>query len=206
MIDVLSDGLQSHRFDSIIETPRPSAPKPVHYVRVRGGLREHLRFFGAFDPSIARKRGIEAQAVRSAAKLEIVEIEPLGQEYRSLRHHHGHGRLHRQWRDQPQLLCPAEPPVHEPLGGPRFRNEAFLQEGRGDAPAGRIEPSRLPAERDQSRRKHRSLPADRAQARRHALDPGGPRREPPSGHDRDQGMRSSSATSTCSAGSPRNNW
>jgi DNA repair photolyase len=77
MIDVLSDGLRSLRFDSIVETPRPTAPKPVHYVRVRGGLREHLRFIGAFDPAITRKRDIEAQAVKSTASLEIVEIEPL---------------------------------------------------------------------------------------------------------------------------------
>ena len=78
IIDVLSGALRSLRFDSVVETPRPGAPKPVHYVRVRGGLREHLRFIGAFDPSIARKRDIEAQAVKSAASLEIVEMEPLG--------------------------------------------------------------------------------------------------------------------------------
>ncbi len=79
IIDVLRDGLHIYQFNSIIETVRPGAPKPVHYVRVRGGLREHLRFFGLFDPSIARKRDFEDQSVRSAAKLEIVEIEPLGQ-------------------------------------------------------------------------------------------------------------------------------
>ncbi|MGH8131560.1 MAG: PA0069 family radical SAM protein [Steroidobacteraceae bacterium] len=78
MIEVLSDGLRRLRFDSIVETVRPGSPKPVHYVRVRGGLREHLRFFGVFDPSIARKRSIEAQAVKSAASLEIVEVEPPG--------------------------------------------------------------------------------------------------------------------------------
>ncbi len=80
MIDVLSDGLRALRFDSVVETGRLDAPKPVKYVRVRGGLREHLRFFGTFDPSIVRKRDIEAQSVKSAAKLEIVEIEPLGRE------------------------------------------------------------------------------------------------------------------------------
>ena len=78
IIDELNSGLHSHRFDTVVETTRPGAPKPMHYVRVRGGLREHLRFFGAFDPSIARKRGIEAQAVKSTARLEIVEVEPLG--------------------------------------------------------------------------------------------------------------------------------
>jgi len=78
IIDVLRDGLHRTRFDSIEETPRPGVNKPVRYVRVRGGLREHLRFMGAFDPSISRKRDIEGQAVKSAASLEIVEIEPLG--------------------------------------------------------------------------------------------------------------------------------
>ncbi|MGQ0430335.1 MAG: PA0069 family radical SAM protein [Gammaproteobacteria bacterium] len=78
MIDVLTAGLRNLRFDTIVETPPRNGQKPVPYVRVRGGLREHLRFFGAFDPSISRKRDVQAQAVRSAARLEIVEIEPLG--------------------------------------------------------------------------------------------------------------------------------
>jgi DNA repair photolyase len=78
IIDVLRDGLRMTRFDTVEEAPRPGVNKPVHNVRVRGGLREHLRFMSAFDPSIARKRDIEGQAVKSAARLEIVEIEPLG--------------------------------------------------------------------------------------------------------------------------------
>jgi DNA repair photolyase len=78
IIDTLSGSLRSHQFDSVVETSRAASPKPVHYVRVRGGLREHLRFFGAFDPSILRKRDIRAQAVKSTARLEVVEIEPLG--------------------------------------------------------------------------------------------------------------------------------
>jgi DNA repair photolyase len=80
MIGVLSDGLQSLSFNSVVETARPSAPKPVHYVRVRGGLREHLRFMRAFDPAIRRKRNIETQAIKSTASLEVVAIEPLGRE------------------------------------------------------------------------------------------------------------------------------
>jgi len=77
MIDMLRESLRIHGFDSVIETRRPDTPKPVHYVRVRGGLREHLRFIRAFDPSIARKRNIEGVAVKSGANLEIVEIESL---------------------------------------------------------------------------------------------------------------------------------
>jgi len=80
MIGVLSDGLRSLSFDSVVETLRPHSAKPVHYARVRGGLREHLRFMRAFDPAIRRKRDIETQAVKSTASLEVVEIEPLGRE------------------------------------------------------------------------------------------------------------------------------
>jgi DNA repair photolyase len=78
MINVLSDGLRSLSFDAVVETPRPNTAKPVHYVRVRGGLREHLRFMSACNPAIQRKRCIEAQAVKSTACLEVVEIEALG--------------------------------------------------------------------------------------------------------------------------------
>jgi DNA repair photolyase len=80
MIAVLSDALRSLSFDSVVETPRAHASRPVHYVRVRGGLRAHLRFMNAFDPAIRRKRNIESQAVKSAASLEVVEVEPLGRE------------------------------------------------------------------------------------------------------------------------------
>jgi DNA repair photolyase len=77
IIHVLRDGLRSLRFDAVIETVRPKERKPVHYVRVRGGLREHLRFMGSFDPSITRKRDVEGQSVKSAARLEVIAIEPL---------------------------------------------------------------------------------------------------------------------------------
>jgi DNA repair photolyase len=50
----------------------------VQYVRLRGGLREHLRFFHAFDPAIARKRDIGGQAVKSRADLAVAAIEPIG--------------------------------------------------------------------------------------------------------------------------------
>lgn len=78
IIGAVTDGLCRLRFDSVVETQRRESPKPVHYVRVRGGMREHLRFMRTFNPSISRKRHIEGLAVKSAAKLEIVEIEPLG--------------------------------------------------------------------------------------------------------------------------------
>jgi DNA repair photolyase len=47
-------------------------------VRLRGGLREALRFFHTVDPAITRKRSIEDVALKSDAKLRVVAIEPLG--------------------------------------------------------------------------------------------------------------------------------
>ena len=77
MIEAARSSLTWLGFDSVVETRKAGGPKPVHYVRVRGGLREHLRFFRSCDPSIARKRDIVGQAVRSRAKLEVVAIENL---------------------------------------------------------------------------------------------------------------------------------
>jgi DNA repair photolyase len=52
----------------------------LEYIRVVGGLSEHLRFFHLTDPAITRKRSIEGQMVKTFAKLRIVAIEPLGRE------------------------------------------------------------------------------------------------------------------------------
>ena len=56
--------------------------KPIQVIRLDGGLREHLRFFHSVDPVITRKREIEGQAVKSSARLGIVNIEPLNQTQR----------------------------------------------------------------------------------------------------------------------------
>jgi DNA repair photolyase len=47
-------------------------------IRVRGGLREALRFFHTVDPAITRKRSIDGVAIKSDAKLKVAAIEPLG--------------------------------------------------------------------------------------------------------------------------------
>src|SRR3984885_8176688 len=49
-------------------------------VRLRGGMKEAMRFFHATAPAISRKRSIEGQAVKSGAKLRVTAIEPLGLE------------------------------------------------------------------------------------------------------------------------------
>jgi DNA repair photolyase len=67
-------------FDVVVETHAQVREKQMSYLRVRGGLREHLRFFRACDPAIARKRGIEGNAVKSRADLGVVSVEELGGE------------------------------------------------------------------------------------------------------------------------------
>jgi DNA repair photolyase len=47
-------------------------------VRLRGGLRQQMRLFQHIDPAISRKRSIEGIAIKSDAKLRVVEVEPLG--------------------------------------------------------------------------------------------------------------------------------
>ncbi|MGH2702188.1 MAG: radical SAM protein, partial [Actinomycetota bacterium] len=51
--------------------------KPVTYVRLTGGVVQHLRFFHTVDPAITRKRSIEWQAIKNKARLRVVSIEPL---------------------------------------------------------------------------------------------------------------------------------
>src|SRR5207253_2367367 len=63
-------------FDAVLE-PGNSNHRAGN-VRVRGGLREHLRFFHMVGPCITRKRDIEGQAVKSAAKLGVARVEALG--------------------------------------------------------------------------------------------------------------------------------
>jgi DNA repair photolyase len=53
-------------------------PNEIKYIRLRGGLREAMRFFHTVDPAITRKRSIAHVAIKSDAKLRVVAIEPLG--------------------------------------------------------------------------------------------------------------------------------
>jgi DNA repair photolyase len=62
-------------FDCVVETAKD---RPMHNVRIRGGLGEHLRFFHLTDPVITRKRVIEGSALKCRADLRIVSVEPLG--------------------------------------------------------------------------------------------------------------------------------
>jgi DNA repair photolyase len=61
-------------FDAVLDRPRENG---VRNLRVRGGLRERLRFFLLTDPAVARKRDIDGVALKSDADLRVVAIEPL---------------------------------------------------------------------------------------------------------------------------------
>jgi DNA repair photolyase len=47
-------------------------------VRIRGGVREHLRFFQTVDPAITRKRDVAAQALKSRPCRVVEAVDPLG--------------------------------------------------------------------------------------------------------------------------------
>jgi DNA repair photolyase len=71
--------LQRFAFDCTLEAA-PDGACNLRYVRVRGGLREHLRLFHLADPAITRKRTIDGTALERDADLRIIAIEPLGTE------------------------------------------------------------------------------------------------------------------------------
>jgi hypothetical protein len=78
-IDQITAGLGRLGFQFVVEPTRENRPKPVTCVRLRGGLREGVRFFLTVDPAITRKRTIpEGTALKSNAHLRVASIEPLG--------------------------------------------------------------------------------------------------------------------------------
>ncbi len=76
IIDATTRALAFLGFDYVLE---PSGqPKGVVTVRLRGGLREVLRFFHTTDPAITRKRLIDGVALKSDAEIQVAEVKPLG--------------------------------------------------------------------------------------------------------------------------------
>ena len=71
------ESLERLGFDTIVEPPRPNG---VRSVRIRGGLKERLRFFHLTNPAITRKRTIDGVALKSDARTRVVSVEPLGME------------------------------------------------------------------------------------------------------------------------------
>jgi DNA repair photolyase len=76
IVDWTVCSLRSLGFEFAVE--RLNRPDGLVGVRLRGGLREALRFFHTLDPAIARKRSIDGVALKSDANLRVAAIEPLG--------------------------------------------------------------------------------------------------------------------------------
>jgi hypothetical protein len=66
--------LQTLNFRFVIEHVPRVHTKPIDVVRITGGLREDLRFFHTTDSAITRKRSIVGHAVKSPARLRVVDI------------------------------------------------------------------------------------------------------------------------------------
>jgi DNA repair photolyase len=77
VIDHIFVSLVHFGFDAVIETIERD-PLPIFNVRIRGGRKEHLRFFHSIAPAITRKWSLEGYAVQSAVDLRVVSIERVG--------------------------------------------------------------------------------------------------------------------------------
>jgi DNA repair photolyase len=73
----IARSLDAFGFAYTVERTKSGRARPVDVVRVKGGLREHLRFFHTTDPAITRKKDISGIAVKSAARLGVVDVRPL---------------------------------------------------------------------------------------------------------------------------------
>ncbi|HEX3516484.1 MAG TPA: intein-containing Rv2578c family radical SAM protein [Trebonia sp.] len=74
----ISRSLRELGFEHVLEPTNRANGLVV--VRLRGGLKEVMRFFHTTDPAITRKRSIEGMALKSDANLRVAAIEPLGLE------------------------------------------------------------------------------------------------------------------------------
>ncbi len=79
LLRLIMSSLQRFGFDAVLEPPTDvDRARPVYNVRLRGGLREHLRFFHTTAPAISRKWDMVGRAVRHATDLRVVSIERIG--------------------------------------------------------------------------------------------------------------------------------
>jgi DNA repair photolyase len=69
-------------FECRLEHQPGERAKPIHTLRLLGGLKQHLRFFHTVSPAIRRRCDIEGQAVKSGAALRVVDVEPLNRKFR----------------------------------------------------------------------------------------------------------------------------
>jgi DNA repair photolyase len=73
IVDRIKECLDRLSFGHVVDAQE--SRDPLVYIRVRGGLKDHLRFFHTVGTAISRKRDIEGQAVKSSARLGVRAIE-----------------------------------------------------------------------------------------------------------------------------------
>jgi DNA repair photolyase len=74
ILDFVRQGLDRFGFDHVTDHRSNGCAA----VRLRGGLRERLRFFQLTDPAIRRKLDLEGTALKSDADLRVMSVEDLG--------------------------------------------------------------------------------------------------------------------------------
>jgi DNA repair photolyase len=77
IIDWICKCLRDLHFKFVIEHKHFEQRKPIDYVRVTGGLKEHLRFLHICNPAISRKFDFEGRALDTRARLRVTSIQPL---------------------------------------------------------------------------------------------------------------------------------
>jgi DNA repair photolyase len=70
--------LRHFGFDVAVEDRDRDRENGLRVLRLRGGLRERLRFCHLTDPAITRKRQVQGTALKSDARTRVVSVEPLG--------------------------------------------------------------------------------------------------------------------------------
>ena len=76
IVNATLDSLRALGFDAVLEPPGPRAV--ASNVRMRGGLREQLRFVHMTNPAIRRKWNLQGSALRHPKRLQVSSIERLG--------------------------------------------------------------------------------------------------------------------------------
>ena len=82
IISRAAGALTEFGFRYVVEHIPHEGRKSIDAIRLKGGLREHLRFFHTVRPAITRKLNIHGQAIEGDSKLRVVSIEPLGKAMR----------------------------------------------------------------------------------------------------------------------------
>jgi DNA repair photolyase len=75
LLDRTSAAFSRFAFDAVVEDY--GRANGIKTVRLRGGLREHMRFVHLVDPAIRRKCALEGIAVKSDADLRVVSVQDL---------------------------------------------------------------------------------------------------------------------------------